>query len=111
MLSVEPHMGSGFGADKEQTGFGWIVMIILSLPASHGPVGSLVVKVSVTEPAAISAGEGVYCAFKVLALGLKVPAPPLHVPLLAPPPIEPAKVTVAPLAQIVWSAPAFAVAA
>jgi hypothetical protein len=38
---------------------GSIVILIWSLSAGHSPAGSLVVSVSVTLPAAISAGEGV----------------------------------------------------
>ena len=43
--------------------------------------------------------------------GEKVPAPPLQVAELAPPPMLPARVTVGELAQTVWFAPAFTVAA
>src|SRR6476646_10236684 len=40
-------------------GLGLIVMVIVSLAGPHDPAGSLVVNVSVTDPAAISAAEGV----------------------------------------------------
>ena len=43
-------------------------------------------------------------------MGLKVPAPPLQVPVVALPPINPARVTELP-AQTDWSTPAFAVGA
>ena len=42
--------------------------------------------------------------------GVNVPAPPLHVPLVAAPPIAPARATTGLLAHTVWSAPAFTVA-
>ena len=45
------------------------------------------------------------------ALGLKLPVPPVHVPLAAPPPTEPASCTCGALAHTVWSTPAYAVAA
>ncbi len=48
------------------------------------------VSVSVTLPAAISAALGVYVAFNAEAPGLNVPAPPLQLPPVAPPPTEPA---------------------
>src|SRR5262249_37127056 len=70
-------------------GVGSIVIFLGSLGAGRGPAGSLVVRVSVTLPAAISAAVGVYFAFIAVALGLNVPAPPLHVPLEAPPPTAP----------------------
>ena len=41
------------------TVIGSIVILIWSLSAGHGPTGSLVVSVSVTPPAAISAAVGV----------------------------------------------------
>jgi hypothetical protein len=68
-------------------------MVILSVATAHGPV---VVKVSVTVPAVLSAALGVYVAFNVFALGANVPVPPLHVPPVAEPPTLPAKVTVLP---------------
>jgi hypothetical protein len=79
--------------------------------ASQGPAGSFVLNVRVTEPAAISAAVGVYVAVSELLLGLKVPAPPLHVPEDAEPLTEPARVTPALDAQTVWSIPALATAA
>ncbi len=45
------------------------------------------------------------------ALGLNVPAPPDHVPPVAPPPTEPASCTSGLDAHTIWSAPALAVAA
>ena len=41
-------------------GLGVIVIVIWSLAGGQGPSGSSVVKVRVTEPAAISPAEGVY---------------------------------------------------
>jgi hypothetical protein len=40
-------------------GFGLILIVIVSVPGPHEPAGSLVVKVSVTVPAVISAADGV----------------------------------------------------
>ena len=71
----------------------------------------MLVSVSVTVPAVISAGEGVYCAVSVVLFGLKVPVPPLQAPPLAPPPTEPASVTVGLLEHTVWLPPALAVGA
>lgn len=86
------------------------MMITLPDTAGHGPGGSLVVNVSVTEPAATSSGVGVYTAFRAFAFGVKLPAPPLHAAPVALPPIDPARVTEAP-PQMVCAGPAFAVAA
>ena len=64
-------------------------------------MGLLVVNVSVTAPAVLSAAEGVYVALSVVAFGEKVPVPlVVHVALVAVPPMEPASVTADP-AQIV----------
>src|SRR5947199_5736452 len=86
-----------------------MVMRIVSLTTPHGPLGSFVVSASDTPPAAISAAFGVYVALSPDALGLNVPAPPLHVPLEAPPPTAPASCTCGLLAHTAWSAPASAV--
>src|ERR1041385_7970055 len=86
-------------------------MRMASLTAPQGPVGSFVVSVSVTPPADISAAVGVYVAFNVEALGLYVPAPPLHVPVAAPPPITPASCTAGDDVHAFRSWPASAVAA
>ena len=79
---------------------GFIVITTEEVTAGQGPAGSLVVKVNVTEPLLTSVPVGVYTAFSVVLLGEKVPAPLLHVPPVADPPIDPAKVTVEP-AQMV----------
>jgi hypothetical protein len=47
----------------------------------------------------------------VVDLGLNVPAPPLQVPLDAPPPTPPASWTLGVLAHTRWSTPAVTVAA
>jgi hypothetical protein len=61
----------------------------------QGAGGASVVSVRVTEPAAISAAPGVYTAFNTVALGENVPSPEVvQVPFVAPPPIEPFRVTV-----------------
>jgi hypothetical protein len=66
--------------------------------------------VIVTEPAVMSAADGVYVAVADVEL-LNDPDPDVvHVNDVAPPPIEPPRVKVLP-AQIVPSIPAFAVAA
>jgi hypothetical protein len=90
---------------------GLMLMRTSSLATAHGPPVAFVVSVSVTPPAAISAGVGSYVAFSAEAFGLNVPAPPLHVPLEAPPPTTPASCARALLAHTEMSAPAFAVAA
>src|SRR6516165_10812011 len=90
---------------------GAMVIFIWSLAWPQGPLTASLVSVSVTEPAAISAAVGVYVAFMAVALGLNVPAPPLHEPVEAPPPITPASCTCGALAHTVTSRPAFAVAA
>jgi len=63
-----------------------------------------------TQYYGISAAVGVYVAMSVEALGANVPAPPLHVPLEAPPPMTPANCTAGAAAHTVRSAPASAVA-
>src|SRR5262245_32128028 len=88
-----------------------MLIFMWSLAWAHGPFTAPVVSVSVTEPAAISAAVGVYVALSAEADGLKLPAPPLHVPLEAPPPTTPASVTCGLVAHTVASRPAFAVAA
>ena len=84
------------------------VMVIGSDAAVHGPAGSSVVRVNVTDPATLSAAPGVYVAFSRVA-SLKVPSPDVvHVEEDAPPPIAPASAKV-PLWQPDWSAFASAV--
>ena len=81
-----------------------------SLAAGQGPEGSLDVNVIVTEPAVISADEGVYTAVSDVALS-KVPVPDVvHVDETALPPIVPDNEFVFP-EHMTTSAPAFAVAA
>jgi hypothetical protein len=76
----------------ETVAAGLIVKTNELVAAPHGPAGSFVVKVNVTEPAAISAAEGVYVAFNAAAL-LKEPVPlVVQVEEVAPPPIAPASV-------------------
>ena len=87
-----------------------IVISTWSDTALQTPAGSSVVKVNVTEPAVISAADGVYVAVNVALSGLNVPVPPLHVPVEALPPTEPARVTVGASEQVTWSTPAFAMA-
>ena len=88
------------------TGIGLMVMITVSLTLPHGPAGSFVVKINM---ACVSPVPGVYTALKLL-LDEKDPVPPLHVPLVAEPPMLPASVAVVP-AQMDWLVPASAVAA
>src|SRR5690606_35697466 len=64
-------------------GAGMMVKVTWSVSARQSPLPA-VVRVSVTLPAAISAALGVYNALSVMALGLKVPVPPLHTPPVAP---------------------------
>src|SRR5215472_3698226 len=90
---------------------GLIVMATLALATAHGPPVAFVVSVSVTPPAAISAGVGSYVALSVEAFGVNTPAPPLHVAPVAPPPTAPASCARGLLAQTTMAAPAFAVAA
>ena len=86
-----------------------MVMITEEVAEGQGPVGSLVVNTNVIEPLFFSVVVGVYVVFKVVLLGEKVPAPPLHVPFVADPPTDPASVTVD-LVQMVCGEPALAVA-
>ena len=89
---------------------GLMVNTIKSETAVHGPTGSSVVMVRVTEPAVISVAEGVYVADSSV-VSLKVPVPEVvHAEEVALPPLVPASVYVLPW-QIAASAPAFAVAA
>ena len=87
---------------------GLIVIITEDATAGQGPAGLLVVNVKVAEPLLTSVALGVYTAFKVVLFGEKVP-PPLHVPLVAAPPTDPARVAVEP-AQMVCGGPALAMA-
>jgi len=89
-----------------------IVIVIASLVAPHGPAGSSEVSVRVTLPAAISPAVGVYTAFKAVRLGLKLAVvPPLHVPVVIPPLILPARVTAGLVEQTGTSSPALVVTA
>ena len=87
-----------------------MAMVILSETGPQGPAGSLVVRVSVTVPAVLSAAEGLYTALRVLAFGAYVPVPPDQAALTAEPPMLPARVAEA-RAHIDWSGPALTVAA
>jgi hypothetical protein len=49
-------------------------METVSVTALHNPFAVLV-KVSNTDPLETSEGDGMYCAFSVFALGLKLPVP------------------------------------
>src|SRR5690606_23845918 len=49
---------------------------------------------------------GVYTASRVLALGLKFPAPPPQTPLVVPPLTSPPRATSGDAAQRVWASPA-----
>jgi len=89
---------------------GFMVRVMLSLTASQGPAGSFVVRVSVTDPAEISAADGVYTGFSNVAL-LNVPVPEVdHVDEVALPPLVPFNVYVLP-EQIAAFVPALTVAA
>ena len=79
--------------------------VISSNEASHGPTGSSVVNVNITDPSAMSAVLGVYVAFCKLASS-KDPVPfVVQVDVLAEPPIEPASVITS-LEHICTSGPA-----
>jgi hypothetical protein len=83
----------------------------LSLAGPQGPAGSLLVSVRITRPEITSAGLGEYVVVSDAGLP-KLPVPDVdHVPLAAPPPTVPLTVIDGVIAQILWSAPAFAVAA
>src|SRR5690606_9174939 len=70
----------------------------------------VVVRVRINEPLEISVEVGVYVAFILPALGLKVPLRPLHTAPVATVKL-PARVAVALFAQRLWSGPAFTVGA
>ena len=77
--------------------------------AGQGPAGSLVVMVSVTSPAVMSAADGVYTAASKV-LSTKLPVPDVaHVEEVADPPRTPIVVKVEP-SQIVSLTPAPTVA-
>ena len=90
-------------------GNGFIVIITDEDVEEQGPApsGSLVLRVSVTVPAVISAALGVYTAFNVFRFGVKVPFPPVQFPKVAAPPMVPFNATVLP-AQICLLLPALA---
>jgi uncharacterized protein with FMN-binding domain len=97
-------------APADAVAAGLIVSINELVTAGHVPAGSLVVIVSVTDPALISAAEGVYVVFTLDALA-KVPVPEVvQVEDVALPPMDPLRVAVLP-EQIVCADPAAAVAA
>ena len=75
------------------TGFGVYVIFIVSDTALQVPL-PVVVNIRFTNPAVISAAEGVYVAFKTELLGKNEPPPPDHAPPDAPK-TEPFNVTVA----------------
>ena len=71
----------------------WLmVSVIVLVTAGQGPAGSLVEIVRATDPAVMSAAEGVYVAVVEEVL-LNVPLPlVVQVTEVAPPPMEPARV-------------------
>ena len=87
-----------------------MVTVSISLTVPQTPDGSLVVRVSVTLPAPISAAEGVYVDVGLDAFP-KIPVPEVvHVAAVAPPPYCPLRVTALPL-QLAMSGPAFTIGA
>ena len=107
MVGLFPHIDKSIPALT--VGAGVKVIIISSVSATQSPL-PVVVSVNVNVPAAISKAVGVYVAANVFAFGAKAPAPPDHVPPVAPPTV-PAKVVTALLAHLVWSTPASTVGA
>ena len=84
-----------------------MVTMTWAVAALHG----CAVSVSVTVPAAVSPAEGLYVAFSVVAFGAKLPVPEDdQAPPVAPTPTVPPRAAVLLAAQIVWLAPALAVA-
>src|SRR4029453_794352 len=63
-------------------GAGVKVITLASLTGVQPPL-PVVVRVGGRDPAAISAAVGVYTAFSVVLLGVKVPVPPDHWPPVA----------------------------
>src|SRR5690606_16075137 len=70
----------------------------------------VVVRVSEIDPAESSVAVGVYVALRAVALGLKVPFPPVQIPPVALS-TDPFKVICALLLQTVWLFPALATGA
>jgi len=67
-------------------------------------------RISTTEPAVLSAADGIYWAFSVLADGENVPVPwVVHIPVDVPPPILPFKNIEGFKIHTTWSGPASAV--
>lgn len=91
-------------------GAGYIVTTMASLTEVQGPVGSLVVRVRVTVPEAISAALGLYVVASAVAFANEPVPDELHVEVEAPPPLVPETETTLP-AQMSWSIPAFTVGA
>ena len=90
---------------KVSVGIGLMVICIVSFVEVQGPIGSLVVSTSATEPLEISAELGVYVLVRDPVFE-KVPDPRVdQVALVADPPIVPSSETTAP-AQIALSFPA-----
>jgi hypothetical protein len=90
----------------------WIVTTTWAVTGSQGASWPVVLSVSVTVPAVISAADGLYVAFSVVAFGAKLPVPEDdQVPPVAPSPTVPPRAAVALPEQIVWLPPVLAVAA
>ena len=68
------------------------MIVTVSLTAPHGPLGSSVVKVSITVPLVTA---GVYVDVNEFIFE-KLPLGALHVPLVAPPPTDPLNVILPP---------------
>ena len=98
-----PHLAAGTPVGAPGRGF--TVITTVEVAAGHGPGGSFVVNVNVTVPLVI---VGVYVDVKELA-SEKVPLGADQAPDVAPPPTDPASVTVPP-AHTDCGGPAFAVA-
>jgi hypothetical protein len=66
-----------------------LMVKVIELVAAEQAPGALVVMVNVTDPAVISAADGVYVAFRSVALS-NVPVPEVvHSEVVPPPPIVP----------------------
>ena len=93
-------------------GTAWMVTTRFVEVALQGDSCPVVVSVSVTVPADLSASDGLYVAFSVVASGVSVPVPEeVQVPPVAPPLTAPPRPAVLWLAQIVWLPPVLATAA
>jgi len=99
LVALPLHTEAAAAAGVIFVGKGFTVIVLVALTAPHGPAGSLLVSVNVTEPLLLAAAVQVTAAgLAVCAVLLSQPPPDVidHAPVVAlPPTLAPVKVIAA----------------